>query len=137
MVTRILCRSAVLSCLLIDSIETHTRYGRAISGSVAYADVSNWNPDRAAANYGAANISVAASIDAIDIHSREFNKTAGAIFVINNSRGATRKLRGGGITNNDLRLQTCVAVPDSYAGSCITAPQPRGFFGSLRAVRQS
>jgi hypothetical protein len=140
MVTRFLCRSAVLSCLLFDGVEdeSETRRSRAVRSARARTAIGSWAVARA--NNAAANTSMAESINTtntIDINSRAFYETAGINpFVIDISRALARLPRGRRITNNDPRPQQCLAAPDRPAGSCSFSPQRCGLSANLLVARE-
>lgn len=89
---------------------------------------NNWNPNAVPANNGTANLAFAGVTRLtpvvnvnFDVNSVAFNNTAGA-FSIGQSGGSVLTVRGGGIVNNDVDIQTLATSVTFASGSSITAP---------------
>jgi hypothetical protein len=140
MVTRILCRSAVLSCLFFDGVDdTETRQSRAVRSARARTAISIRIPDLAPANNAAATPMAQSinSTDSIDSSRRAFHKATEANpFVTSISRAPARTNRERLIISNDPRPQKCLAALERSAGSCFFNPQPCGISANLLVARE-
>jgi hypothetical protein len=141
MVTRILCRSAVLSCLLLDCVDdAETRHSHAARSTLARTAISIWVSDLVPGNNGASKTSAAQPIgttNTIDVTSRLLDDTAGpSTLVVEISRAPARTYRERLIISNDPRPQKCLAAPAWSTGSYSFSPQRRGFSTNLLVARE-